>query len=87
MNKLTISPRALKDCEFWLKNDRKILAKIYKLFTDIARDPLTGLGKPEPLKGEEGYFSRRIDEKNRLVYKVEGEFIETAQCRNHYFDK
>lgn len=87
MNKISFTPKALEDCEFWLKNNRKTLEKIYKLLLEISRDPLSGLGKPEALKGEEGYFSRRIDEKNRLVYKIYTDYIEITQCKNHYEDK
>lgn len=87
MNKLLFTKKALQDCEFWLKNDRKILEKIYKLFKHITKYPYNGLGKPEALKGEQSFFSKQIDEKNRLVYKVEDKFIKIIQCKNHYEDK
>ncbi|EFU81905.1 Txe/YoeB family addiction module toxin [Mobiluncus curtisii] len=54
---------------------------------DTQRDPISGLGKSEPLKGElSGCFSRRIDEKNRLVYRLRGDTLEILQCRGHYQD-
>jgi len=55
---------------------------------DILRNEFEGIGKPEPLTGDfNGYWSRRIDEKNRLVYRVMDDFIEIAGCRTHYGDK
>jgi len=69
------------------KKDEKILKRINKLIEDINRHPFTGIGKPEPLKGNlQGYWSRRIDEPNRIVYKVEGNQLIIAQCGTHYED-
>jgi toxin-antitoxin system, toxin component, Txe/YoeB family len=57
------------------------------LIKDIERNPFDGLGKPEPLKENlSGFWSRRIDEKNRLVYRIVGENCQIAQCRGHYTD-
>ena len=71
----------------WQKEDRKTLKRINDLLKDIDRHPFTGIGKPEPLKGDSrGYWSRRIDEVNRIVYKVERDQIAIVQCGGHYDD-
>lgn len=63
------------------------MKRINSILKDIDRNPFTGLGKPEPLKHErQGYWSRRIDEVNRLVYKVENSRIIIVQCESHYGD-
>ena len=70
------------------KRDQKSIKKIIKLIEDIERNGNTGIGKPEPLKGGlAGYWSRRIDSKNRLVYKIEDGVIKIAQCATHYHEK
>ena len=73
----------------WQGEDRKKLKKINSLLKDIESNGcLDGIGKPEPLKDNwQGWFSRRIDEKNRLIYRINGKFLEIAQCKNHYDDK
>ena len=64
------------------------MKKINNLLKDIERNGNVGLGKPEPLKGDfSGYWSREIDEKNRLIYKIEENIIKIIQCKNHYNDK
>jgi toxin YoeB len=71
----------------WQTEDRKTLKRINILLKDIDRHPFTGIGKPEPLKGNrQGYWSRRIDEANRIVYKVENDQVIIAQCGRHYDD-
>ncbi|GHT78123.1 hypothetical protein FACS1894104_0860 [Actinomycetota bacterium] len=66
---------------------QKTLKKINKLLKDIEGSPFTGIGKPEPLKHNwQGWWSRRIDDANRIVYKVESELLIIAQCRSHYDD-
>lgn len=78
---------AWEDYLYWQTQDRKTLRRINKLVKDTQRDPLSGLGKSEPLKGGlSGCFSRRIDEKNRLVYRLRGDTLEILQCRGHYQD-
>ena len=68
-----------------LQADKKLLKKANELLKDIDRNGYSGLGKPEPLKGDlTGYWSRRIDEYNRLVYKIEGDVVYIAQCGTHY---
>lgn len=65
--------------------DKKTLKRINLLLQDISRNGFTGIGKPEPLKENlSGYWSRRIDETNRLVYRISDEYIEIIQCRGHY---
>ena len=65
--------------------DKRIYVKIVELIKDIQRNPFTGLGKPEPLKHDlAGYWSRRINDEHRLVYKVTDEAIVIAACRYHY---
>ena len=72
----------------WQVTDKRTLKKIHTLLKDVARNPYTGIGKPEQLKGElVGYYSRRIDDKNRLVYKVDDERVRIFQCGTHYRDK
>jgi toxin YoeB len=71
----------------WQSTDKKSLRRINQLIKDIERNPFTGIGKPEPLKGSlQGYWSRRIDEVNRIVYKVETDMIVIVQCGGHYND-
>lgn len=78
---------AWEDYVYWQMQDKKTLKRINQILQDIGRDPFSGIGKPEPLKhGHQGYWSRRIDEVNRIVYKVESEQIVIVQCRAHYDD-
>jgi toxin YoeB len=71
----------------WQTEDRKTLKRINELLKDIDRHPFTGIGKPEPLKENwQGYWSRRIDGTNRIVYKVESDQLIIAQCGGHYED-
>ena len=68
-----------------LQNDKKLLKKANTLLKDIERGGYEGMGKPEPLKGNlAGYWSRRIDDYNRIVYRIDGEIIEIVQCGTHY---
>ena len=65
--------------------DKKALKRINQLVKDISRNPLEGIGKPEPLKGKlTGFWSRRIDEEHRLVYIVEDDIVVLISCRGHY---
>ena len=83
----TFSESGFEDYLYWQTHDKKILKRINDLLKDIERNgALKGIGKPERLKGNlQGYFSRRIDEKNRLVYKVFENTIEIYQCKEHYW--
>lgn len=72
----------------WQNGDRKTLRKINKLLEDIERNGYNCIGKPEPLKGNfSGSYSVQIDEKNRIVFKIEGGVVHIAQCGTHYGDK
>jgi toxin YoeB len=83
--KLEIDPNALEDLKYWQKKDKNKLNKIYKLIEVIQKTPFEGEGKPEPLKHHfSKCWSRRIDRKHRLVYKVESKSIIILQCRFHY---
>ena len=67
--------------------DKKTLKRINQLLEDISRNNNTGIGKPEPLKGElSGFWSRRIDEVNRLVYRIQNGILEVLSCKGHYSD-
>jgi len=85
---IIFAPKALKEYEVWISEDVKTAKKIIRLIKDIQRDSFNGLGHPEPLKHDfSGYWSREINQKDRLVYKVltNGD-IEIAQCKGHYND-
>lgn len=86
MNKIW-HDRAWDEYIEWQLKDKKTLKRINELIKDINRQPFTGIGKPEPLKGnKQGYWSRRIDEVNRIVYKVENDQLFIIQCGRHYDD-
>ena len=84
--KLKWDEDAWNDYLYWQKQDKKALKKINALLTDIMRNPFDGIGKPEPLKHQKGYWSRRIDDVNRIVYKVDDDAIAIAAVRGHYDD-
>ena len=74
-----------EDYQYWLKTDKKILARINDLVKDISRTPYTGIGKPEPLKSKyKGFWSRRITDEHRLIYQVMGDELLVVKCRFHY---
>ena len=76
---------AWEDYEYWQLQDKKTIKRINMLLKDIERGSFDGIGKPEPLKGTlTGFWSRRIDEENRLVYVVEEKVIILISCRGHY---
>ncbi|MHA7275223.1 Txe/YoeB family addiction module toxin [Arthrobacter sp. Hz1] len=77
--------RAWEDYVWWQTEDRRILKRISILIKDIQRNGNEGMGKPEPLKyGFQGYWSRRINDEHRLVYKVVADDVRIAQCRYYY---
>ncbi|MGK0469091.1 Txe/YoeB family addiction module toxin [Clostridium sp.] len=79
------SDEAWSDYVEWQSQDKRTLKKINQLLKDIDCNGYTGIGKPEPLKYElQGFWSRKIDGENRLVYRIEDEQIEIAQCKTHY---
>ena len=77
--------RAWNDYIEWLNKDKRILKRINQLLQDIDRNGYRCIGKPEPLTGDlSGYWSVRIDEKNRIVFRIEDNTIEIVQCGSHY---
>lgn len=82
---LIFSDAAWEDYLFWQAQDRKMVARINKLIQDAQRHPFEGIGKPEPLRhGLAGYWSRRITDEHRMVYKPTREALLIAQLRYHY---
>jgi toxin YoeB len=74
-----------EDYLYWQQTDKKKLKRINELIRDIARHPFEGIGKPEPLRHKySGFWSRRIDNEHRLIYKTEGDQIFILKCRFHY---
>ena len=87
MNKL-FTDNAWSDYTWWQKEDKKTLRRINQLLEDISRNGNRGIGKPEPLKGDfAGYWSRRINDRDRLIYKIEEGNICILSCRYHYDEK
>jgi len=83
--KLIFAEQAWEDYLFWQESDKKILRRINVLIKEIIREPFEGIGKPEPLKHAlSGYWSRRINEEHRVVYKVVDDSLFLAQLRYHY---
>lgn len=85
MPELIWDMQAWQDYVYWQSQDKKTLKRINKLIKDTSNTPFKGIGKPEPLKENlSGYWSRRIDETNRLVYRVGDSYIKIISCRYHY---
>ena len=83
--KIVFASQAWEDYLHWQQTDRKLLKRINDLIKEIVRTPFEGTGKPEPLRHAlGGYWSRRINDEHRLVYKVEGDSVLIAQARYHY---
>ncbi len=82
---ISFSLTALQHLQFWIENDRKIALRILCMIEEIRRSPFDGVGKPEPLKGDfKGFWSRRITDEHRLIYKyTDGQLI-IHSCRFHY---
>ena len=82
---LLFSPQAREDYLYWQQVDKKFIRRINELLKDIARSHYDGIGKPEPLKHAlAGFWSRRITDEHRLVYRIKGQIIEIVQLRYHY---
>lgn len=82
---LTFTPSAWTDYVYWQGQDKKTLRRINSLITESLRDPFNGIGKPEPLRNDlSGFYSRRIDETNRLVYQATDSELMVIACRFHY---
>ena len=85
MREVLFHSDGFNDLKYWAEVDLKVVRKIIELINDTRRDPFNGIGNPEPLKFEwQGYWSRRINQEHRLVYKVTDKYIIVAQCRYHY---
>jgi len=83
--KLAWTDEAWKGYIYWQSQDKKTLKRINKLINDTMKQPFVGIGKPEPLRENlSGFWSRRIDEINRLVYAIDDDFITIISCRYHY---
>lgn len=86
--KINFTEIAWQDYIYWQGQDKKTIKRINQLIQDIDRNHNEGIGKPEALRGNlSGWWSRRIDDKNRLVYRIENNIIQIAQCKGHYDDK
>lgn len=87
MSRILFTEHAWEEYIYWQTQDKRTLRRINQLLRDIQRDPFDGIGKPEPLRGElSGFWSRRIDECNRIVYRVRDDIVELLQCKGHYDD-
>ncbi len=85
MNNIAFTSKAWEEYYYWQLQDKKTLKRINLLLEDIQRNRFIGLGKPEPLKNSlTGFWSRRIDDSNRLVYCIDNEGVKIIQCRGHY---
>jgi toxin YoeB len=83
--RLEFEPRAFADLHHWINTDARMAKKVMKLIEDTKRTPFSGIGKPEPLRGElSGWWSKRIDQEHRLIYRVEGDSLLIAQANGHY---
>ena len=87
MSNIVFTENAFAEYISWQSQDRKTLKRINAILKDISRNPFDGIGKPEPLKENlSGFWSRRIDDTNRIVYRVSADAIEIYQCKGHYND-
>jgi len=87
MSNINFTEDAFAEYIYWQTQDKKTLKRINTLLKDMSRSPFDGIGKPEPLKGElSGLWSRRIDDTNRILYRVTDDYIEIIQCKGHYND-
>jgi len=85
MRLITFEKNAFEEYQEWIEIDRKLAIRIGQIIKDILRDPFTGIGKPEDLKGDfKGYWSRRINDEHRLIYKVTTDSIIIISCYSHY---
>lgn len=85
MRVIAFHQEAFEHYSQWAKTDKKLFERLQKLISETAKNPFDGIGKPEPLKANlKGYWSRRINDEHRLVYKVTDEQIIIAACKYHY---
>jgi len=82
---ITFTLEAWEHYNYWQDTDNKKIDRINELIKDCLRTPFKGIGKPEPLKGDlQGFWSRRIDDTNRFIYKYENKTLTIISCRFHY---
>lgn len=85
MKNILLEKHAIEDLDFWSKSDPKLLKKIAQLLLAISKDPFSGIGKPEALRGQlKDYWSRRINDEHRMVYTIRQNEIVVISCRSHY---
>lgn len=85
MRAIRFDPDAWEDFRYWLGTDLKIARRVVRIIAEIQRDPFTGIGKPEPLRGElSGYWSRRIDDEHRLIYRADDHEVRILKAQYHY---
>jgi toxin YoeB len=85
MRVIAFHQNAFEQYSEWAKTDKKLFERLHRLITETAKNPFDGIGKPEPLKADlKGYWSRRINDEHRLVYKVTEEQIIIIGCKYHY---
>lgn len=85
MRNIVFHQRAFYEYNEWATENRKLFSRLHKLIVETAREPFVGTGKPEPLKNElQGYWSRRINEEHRLVYKATDDQLIIVSCKYHY---
>ena len=83
--RLIFADTAWDDCLYWQQQDRRMVERINKLIKEVQREPFAGIGKPEPLKHAlAGYWSRRITDEHRMVYRIDSDSMLIAQLRYHY---
>ena len=85
MRNVAFTPIAFQEYNDWFDTNEQMVERMRALIKDIDRDPFKGIGKPEPLKGNwAGFWSRRIDQEHRLIYKITETQILIAKCKGHY---
>lgn len=85
--RLEFKKQAFEDLQFWVHTNPKMAKRVLRLIEDTKRDPFGGVGKPEPLRGDlSGWWSKRIDDEHRIIYKVTADALIIAQARGHYDD-
>jgi toxin YoeB len=85
--RLEFREQAFEDLQYWVQMDPKLAKRLLRLIEETKRNPFGGAGKPEPLRGElSGWWSKRIDQEHRLIYRVEGDRLIVAQAKGHYED-
>lgn len=83
--RLEFKPNAFEDLQYWVKTNPKLAKRLLRLIKETQRDPFSGTGKPEPLRGElSGWWSKGIAQEHRMIYQVVGDSLVIAQARGHY---